>query len=121
MLLSTSHGGMSALLLINTAHGIRRRGSAHLLQLIVISEIGLAGTVDVLLVLNDLRVDSLEFGLEDGAAGGRRKAIGAAARVGKVVVVVLELGTSLAPALLEVSLGCLPRVVGRAAEERIAG
>ena len=112
---------MSALLLINTTHGVRGRSGTHLLQLIVISEIGLARTVDVLLVLNDLRVDSLEFGLEDGAAGGRRKAIGAAARVGEVVVVVLELGTGLAPALLEVSLEYLPRAMGRAADEHIAG
>ena len=42
--------------------------------------------------LDDLRVDGLEFGLVEVVAGGGTEAVGAATRVGGVVVVVFELG-----------------------------
>lgn len=45
-----------------------------------------------LVELDDLRVDGLELGLEQVVAGGGAEAVGAAARVGRVVGVVFELG-----------------------------
>lgn len=42
--------------------------------------------------LDNLRVDGLEFGLVEVVAGGGTEAVGAATRVGGVVVVVFELG-----------------------------
>ena len=41
--------------------------------------------------LDDFRVDSLELGLVEVVAGGGAEAVGAATRVGGVVVVVFEL------------------------------
>lgn len=46
----------------------------------------------LLVELDDLRVDGLELGLVKVVAGGGAEAVGAAARVGGVVVVVFELG-----------------------------
>lgn len=82
----------SSLLILNTAHGVRGRAGAHLLELIVL--VRGTGAVDVLFVLDDLRIDGLEFGLQGGVAGSSTEAVGAAARLGEVVVVVLELGQS---------------------------
>lgn len=63
-----------------------------------------ARAVDVLLVLDDLRVNSLEFGLQARVTGGLGGAVGATTGFGHVVVVVLELGDALtAPALVEMS------------------
>lgn len=42
--------------------------------------------------LDDFRVDGLELGLVEVVAGGGAEAVGAATRLGGVVVVVLELG-----------------------------
>ena len=42
--------------------------------------------------LDDLRIDGLELGLVEIVAGGGAEAVGAATRLGRVVVVVLELG-----------------------------
>ena len=42
--------------------------------------------------LDDLWVDGLELGLVEIVAGGGAEAVGAATRLGRVVVVVLELG-----------------------------
>ena len=42
--------------------------------------------------LDDFRVDGLELGLVEVVAGGGAEAVGAATRVGGVVVVVFELG-----------------------------
>jgi len=48
--------------------------------------------VEVLVELDDFRVDGFELGLVEVVAGGGAEAVGAAARVGGVVVVVFELG-----------------------------
>lgn len=49
--------------------------------------------MDALIKLDDgLRVDGLELGLVQVVAGGGAEAVGAAARVGHLVVVVFELG-----------------------------
>lgn len=83
--------GLRSLLVLNTASGARRRASTHLLQLILVSTRGSA--VQLLVKLDDgLRVDGFEFGLVEVVAGGGAEAVGAATRVGGVVVVVFELG-----------------------------
>ena len=46
----------------------------------------------LLIELDDLWVDGFEFGLVKVVAGGSAEAVGAATRVGGVVVVVFELG-----------------------------
>ena len=48
--------------------------------------------MEVLVELDDFRVDGFELGLVEVVAGGGAEAVGAAARVGGVVVVVFELG-----------------------------
>jgi drug/metabolite transporter superfamily protein YnfA len=52
--------------------------------------------MDILLILNDLRVNSLEFSLQHGVACSRSRAIGAATGLVGVEIVVLELGDALA-------------------------
>jgi len=52
--------------------------------------------MDLLIELDDLRVDSLELGLQKAVAGSLREAVRAATRLGRVVGVVLELGNALA-------------------------
>lgn len=52
-----------------------------------------------------LRVDSLEFGLESRVTSGNRRAVGAAAWFGHVVVVVLELGDALAAPAVNILAG----------------
>ena len=46
----------------------------------------------LLVELDDLRVNGLELGFVEVVAGGGAEAVGAATRVGGVVVVVFELG-----------------------------
>lgn len=48
--------------------------------------------MQALVELDDFRVDGFELGLVEVVAGGGAEAVGAAARVGRVVVVVFELG-----------------------------
>jgi hypothetical protein len=48
--------------------------------------------VKFLVEFDDLRVDGLELGLVEVVASGSAEAVGAATRVGGVVVVVFELG-----------------------------
>jgi len=48
--------------------------------------------VQVLIELDDLRVDGFELGLVKVVAGGGAEAVGAAARVGCVVGVIFEFG-----------------------------
>jgi hypothetical protein len=86
---------LSSLLFLNTANRPSRRATSHLLQLIVSHLFGRhgSGAVDPLIKLDDgLRVDGLELGLVQVVAGGSAEAVGAAARVGHLVVVVFELG-----------------------------
>lgn len=54
-----------------------------------------AWAVDVLFILNYLRVKGFELGLDGVVAGGRRGAVGATTSLGHVVVIVLELGDAL--------------------------
>ena len=48
--------------------------------------------MELFVELDDFRVDGLELGLVEVVAGGGAEAVGAATRVGGVVVVVFELG-----------------------------
>lgn len=90
------------LLLLDTRKRVRAGAGAHLLEAILggggaLDVVG-ARAVQVLLELDDLRVDGLELGLVEVVPGGRGAAVGAAARLGGVVVVVFELGEAgLAP------------------------
>lgn len=60
---------------------------------VVLGSVGVGGrAVQTLVELDDLRVDGLELGLVDVVAGGGGEAVGAAARVRRVVLVVLKLG-----------------------------
>lgn len=76
--------------------------------------------VQALVELDDLRVDGLELGLVDVVAGGGGEAVGAAARVRRVVLVVFKLGKARgAPAWLmlvreerERGIGMLGTAVG---------
>ena len=52
--------------------------------------------MDLLLVLDDLRVEGLEFGLDEGVAGSSGGAVGAATGLGRVEVVIFELGDAFA-------------------------
>ena len=63
----------------------------------LLNGIGLSRAMDVFLVLNDLRVNSLEFGLESGVASGLGGAVGATTSLVQVVVMVVELGACYAP------------------------
>lgn len=54
--------------------------------------------MQVLVEFDDLRIDGFELGLVDVVAGGGAEAVGAAARIGGVVLVVFKLRKSvLAP------------------------
>lgn len=81
---------LRSVLLLNTARSPSRRAAAHLLQLILVSSGRRA--VQALVELDDFRVHSFELGLVEVVTGGGAEAVGAAARVGRVVVVVFELG-----------------------------
>lgn len=86
----------SGLLLLDTPSSAGGGAGAHLLQLIVLLDSRSA--VQVLVELDDLRIDGFKLGLVDVVAGGGAEAVGAAARVGGVVLVVFELRESvLAP------------------------
>lgn len=85
--------GLGDLLLLDAAGSAGRGAGAHLLELVLLVFGGEDGSAVKLLVeLDDLRVDGLELGLVEVVAGGGAEAVGAATRVGGVVVVVFELG-----------------------------
>ena len=63
----------------------------------LLDRIRLSRAVNVLFVLNDLRVNSLELGLEGGVTGGLGGAVGATTGLVQVVVMVIELGACYAP------------------------
>ena len=91
--LTHSSLGLGDLLLLNAAGRTGGGSGAHLLELILLVLGGEDGSaVQFLVELDDLRVDGLELGLVKVVAGGGAEAVGAAARVGGVVVVVFELG-----------------------------
>lgn len=94
---------INAILLVNTPHSISRRARAHLFKLVVFLSAA-RGAVDTLIKLDDgFRVDGLEFGLEDAVAGRGGEAVGAAARFGRIVRVVFELGEACFAPVLRVS------------------
>jgi len=96
LLLLHKHG----LLLLNATHGISAGAGTHFLEPILSLVIN-AGTMHVLLELDDLRVDGLELGLVHVVAGGVGGAVGAAAGLVGVVGVVLQLGVALlAPGMM---------------------
>ena len=78
---------LRSILHLNT---LSRTSRTHLLQLL------LPHSMRLLIILDDLRVDRLELGLESGVAGRVRGAVGAAARLGGVEVVVFEFGDAFA-------------------------
>ena len=85
--------GLGKLLLLDTAGGAGGGAAAHLLELILIVFGGEDGSaVKFFVELDDLRVDGLELGLVEVVAGGGAEAVGAATRVGGVVLVVFKLG-----------------------------
>lgn len=81
-----------SLLFLNTSHGAGRRGGTHLLELVL-----LAGSVKSLIIVNSLWIDVLELGLEDLVACSGAGAVGAAAGLHHVVVVVFKLGALTSP------------------------
>lgn len=84
------------LLFFNAAGSAGRRAGAHLLQLIVLLDT--SGAVQLLVKFDHFRVDGFELGLVDVVACCGAEAVGAAARVGGVVLVVFKLRNSvLAP------------------------
>lgn len=85
--------GLGNFLLLDAAGGAGRGAGAHLLELILLIFGGEDGSaVELFVELDDFRVDGLELGLVEVVAGGGAEAVGAATRVGGVVVVVFELG-----------------------------
>jgi hypothetical protein len=85
--------GLDTLLLLNAASSAGGGAAAHLLQLVLLIFGGEDGsTMQVLVKLDDLRVDGFELGLVEVVAGGSTETVGAATRVGRIVGVVLELG-----------------------------
>ena len=90
----------NSLLLLDTAHGAGRRRRAHLLELVLL--LG-AWAVDLLIVLDDLRVSGFELGLQGAVTGGRAEAVSAATWIGRVVGVVLQLRYALAAPKIDAS------------------
>jgi hypothetical protein len=90
-----AHGslGLSDLLFLDAASGAGGRSAAHLLELVLLVLGGESRcAVQAFVELDDFRVNGFEFGLVEVVAGSGAEAVGAAARVGRVVGVVLELG-----------------------------
>jgi hypothetical protein len=89
----TSSLGLGDLLLLDAAGGAGGGAGAHLLELVLLVFGGEDGSaVELFVELDDFRVDGFELGFVEVVAGGGAEAVGAAARVGGVVVVVFELG-----------------------------
>lgn len=85
--------GLSNLLFLDATSGTGGGAAAHLLELVLLV-LGREGgcAVNAFVELDDLRVDGLELGLVEIVSGSGAEAVGAAARVGHLVVIVLELG-----------------------------
>ena len=91
--------GLGGRLLLDAAGGAGGRAGAHLLELVLGLLLGGdgGGAVVGLVELDDLRVRGLELGLVEVVAGRVAEGVGAAARLGRVVGEVLELGEDVAP------------------------
>jgi len=96
VIISKAHSSLGLgdlLLLLDATGGAGGGAGAHLLELVLFVFGGEDGSaVEILVKLDDFRVDGFELGFVEVVAGGSAKAVGAAARVGGVVVVVFELG-----------------------------
>jgi hypothetical protein len=89
----TNSLGLGDLLLLDAAGGADRGAGTHLLELVLLVFSGEDGSaVELFVEFDDFRVHGFELGLVEVVAGGGAEAVGAATRVGGVVVVVFELG-----------------------------